>query len=436
MVRSRAPAARTRQSRRSGARRVAIATSTCRGRRRTRTAIRSSNTRSRCGSNPGVWVPVGTSTTYRWSNLANGVAQEFRVRSRNRDPDWSPCQRLLDPGRPVRGSAAAGRTRPPSAPTARPSSPTRIRATRAATITGVQVRANGGATQAAGGSPHTFTGLANGTGYSFDVRAQNEVGWGPWSPASNGVVPAGPPIGPGIHQCQPVRRGWGRSQLARRQRQRQPAHAVPDLRQWFGRGRRAGDVDASGRPRRQHRRTRSRSGHVTTSGAAHGRRPARRRPTDRPTIRTHPTSTSAPGPPWKPVGVPRTAMASGSTISMPTSIRAATRQVNGNSTSWNATPGTGYRVRVRACNAAGCAAWSPWSQTLTILIAGPEVTASYHGDAQGQSGCSSSRCTYVRVVATGLNGEHRLHGDVPVDRQSGRVQRFDRADQLQRHARR
>ena len=32
------------------------------------------------------------------------------------------------------------------------------------------------------------------------------------------------------------------------------------------------------------------------------------------------------------------------------------------------------------------------------------MTASYHGDAQGQSGCSSSRCTYVRVVATGLNG--------------------------------
>ena len=67
----------------------------------------------------------------------------------------------------------------------------------------MQVRANGGATQAASGSPYTFTGLANGTSYSFDVRAQNEVGWGPWSPASNAVTPAGPPIGPGSINASP-----------------------------------------------------------------------------------------------------------------------------------------------------------------------------------------------------------------------------------------
>jgi hypothetical protein len=35
----------------------------------------------------------------------------------------------------------------------------------------------------------TVTGLTNGTSYTFQVRARNGAGWGPWSPRSPAVVP-------------------------------------------------------------------------------------------------------------------------------------------------------------------------------------------------------------------------------------------------------
>ncbi|WP_166873845.1 Ig-like domain-containing protein [Salinibacterium sp. ZJ450] len=39
----------------------------------------------------------------------------------------------------------------------------------------------------------TFTGLTNGTSYTFTVRAHNELGWGQWSAASAAVTPYGTP---------------------------------------------------------------------------------------------------------------------------------------------------------------------------------------------------------------------------------------------------
>ena len=71
-------------------------------------------------SNPGVWVPVGTSTTYRWSNLPNGVAQQFRVRSRNRDPTGAPASGWSTAVEAVRVLRHRRLHPPPSAPTARP----------------------------------------------------------------------------------------------------------------------------------------------------------------------------------------------------------------------------------------------------------------------------------------------------------------------------
>src|SRR5690606_11205237 len=64
-------------------------------------------------------------------------------------------------------------------------------------ITQTQIEASGGATLTATGSPFAFTGLTNGTSYTFRVRSMNEEGWGPWSDASNAVTPAGLPNGPG-----------------------------------------------------------------------------------------------------------------------------------------------------------------------------------------------------------------------------------------------
>ena len=149
----------------------------------------------RMESNPNTWVPVGAGTAYRWSDLPNGVAQRFQVRSRNRDPDWSvasgwsaavkPC---AVPDQPAAPSAARGDGRAVVTYTAP--------GDQGCAISQIQIEASGGATQTATASPHTFTGLSNGTSYTFRVRAQNEEGWGAWSAASNAVTPAGVPQGP------------------------------------------------------------------------------------------------------------------------------------------------------------------------------------------------------------------------------------------------
>lgn len=57
-------------------------------------------------------------------------------------------------------------------------------------ITGYTVTANpGGATAMGGASPVTFTGLTNGTTYTFMVTASNAAGTGVSSTASNAVTP-------------------------------------------------------------------------------------------------------------------------------------------------------------------------------------------------------------------------------------------------------
>ncbi len=44
----------------------------------------------------------------------------------------------------------------------------------------------------------TITGLTNGTAYTFEARALNGAGWGPWSTPSNTVTPVAPPPPPSI----------------------------------------------------------------------------------------------------------------------------------------------------------------------------------------------------------------------------------------------
>lgn len=63
--------------------------------------------------------------------------------------------------------------------------------------------------------------------------------------------------------------------------------------------------------------------------------------------------------------------------------------------------GTSYRFRVRACNANGCGSWSNWSGSVTPVA--PKVaTLSKGSSAQGQPGCSSSNCYYLKVSASGF----------------------------------
>lgn len=44
---------------------------------------------------------------------------------------------------------------------------------------------------------YVWSGLTNGSSYSFEIRAQNSLGFSPWSPLSSSVVPAGKPAAPG-----------------------------------------------------------------------------------------------------------------------------------------------------------------------------------------------------------------------------------------------
>lgn len=68
-----------------------------------------------------------------------------------------------------------------------------------AQITSYVVTASpGGLSGQATGSPITVSGLTNGVAYTFTVKAGNSAGFGPSSPASNAVTPAGVPFAPAI----------------------------------------------------------------------------------------------------------------------------------------------------------------------------------------------------------------------------------------------
>lgn len=91
------------------------------------------------------------------------------------------------PGAPTIGTATAGNAQATvafTAPASNGGSP----------ITSYTVTANPGAiTRNATSSPYTFTGLTNGTAYTFTVTATNATGTGAASAASNSVTPSVPP---------------------------------------------------------------------------------------------------------------------------------------------------------------------------------------------------------------------------------------------------
>lgn len=91
------------------------------------------------------------------------------------------------PGVPTIGTATAGNTQATVTFTAPASNG-------GAAITGYTVTASpGGIIRTATASPYTFTGLTNGTSYTFTVAATNSVGTGGASGASNAVTPSLPP---------------------------------------------------------------------------------------------------------------------------------------------------------------------------------------------------------------------------------------------------
>jgi len=131
-------------------------------------------------------------SSYDWTNLTNGVARQFQVQARNR-AGWGPLSGLSAPIQPCGA---------PGAPTI--TSATRANqqvdlvfsaaAANGCSVTNYVITSGDGTVQNSTSLAHNFTGLNNGTPYTFTVVAQNEIGDGPPSASSTSVTPAGPPI--------------------------------------------------------------------------------------------------------------------------------------------------------------------------------------------------------------------------------------------------
>lgn len=138
-----------------------------------------------------VTVP-GDLTTATVTGLSNVAAYSFTVTATNAagtSPASAPSNTLPPAGAP---SAPSGVTASPGDRSAQVS--WTAASPNGAPISGYVITARpGGATQTVTGTSAVVTGLANGTAYTFTVRAVNAIGTSPSSAASSAVVPAGTP---------------------------------------------------------------------------------------------------------------------------------------------------------------------------------------------------------------------------------------------------
>jgi uncharacterized protein (TIGR02145 family) len=128
-------------------------------------------------NNGSTWVTASSSASHTFTSLANGTSYTFKVRAVNaagsgaevsvtETPRAAPSMPQNFTATPGNGQVALSWAAPSS--------------NGGSAITGYQVSSNNGSTwvTASSSTSHTFTSLANGTSYTFKVRAVNAVGNG------------------------------------------------------------------------------------------------------------------------------------------------------------------------------------------------------------------------------------------------------------------
>lgn len=141
-------------------------------------------------SSPGCITATGSSSPLTVSGLTSGTAYTFKVRAQNSSGygDYSGSSNSVQakaPGAPTIGTATAGGTLCASVTFTAPA----CTGVPAGGITNYLVTSTPGCKTASGASsPLTVTGLTCGTAYTFKVKAQNAVGYGPCSAASNSIT--------------------------------------------------------------------------------------------------------------------------------------------------------------------------------------------------------------------------------------------------------
>ena len=143
---------------------------------------------------------AATARTQLVSGLSNGTSYSFAVYATNRVGAGASASSTATPasvpGAPTALSASEGDGQAPLTYTAPNDG--------GSAITSYQIQSPQGSvgfTQGGGvsqGPTGTATGLTNGTTYTFQLRACNEVGCGPWSASSNAVTPYGNPAAPTV----------------------------------------------------------------------------------------------------------------------------------------------------------------------------------------------------------------------------------------------
>ncbi|MBD5785575.1 tandem-95 repeat protein [Cellulosimicrobium terreum] len=160
--------------------------------------------RYRNGSADGAAVSVTGKTSYTATGLDNESTYTFAVAAENKAGTTAASGASNQvvpygkPGEPGKPSAALV-----NGDTSRKARVTFGAADANGNAVTYDVRANGGTTNQTTATSYTFTGLTNGTGYTFDVRACNAAGCSGWTPKSGSVTPYTTPDAPTV--------GWVRN---------------------------------------------------------------------------------------------------------------------------------------------------------------------------------------------------------------------------------